>query len=301
MAASGILTAKVQAGNRPPSRAGPGGPIQAKLKAMPRTEPELIVAAREGDAAAMEELLALHEHRVFRFALRMCGNEEDAKEILQETMLAAFRGFGGFRGEAHLSTWLYQVARGYCLKARRKSVGEPAQLDELEAAGSVSTSDTAPDMRAHAREIGDALQAAIVALPARLRETVILRDVEGLEGEEAARVLGIELPALKSRLHRGRAELRKHLGVLLDPAAGAAPCAELAREMREYSAADIDRATCTGIERHLAACPRCAERCVQLGKSASLCCSIPGEEVPRAVRASVRQALLAALRAGQVS
>ena len=265
---------------------------------MARTEAELIAAARKGDAGAVEELLALHEHKVFRFALRMCGNEEDAKETLQETMLAAFRGLGGFRGEAQLSTWLYQVARGYCLKSRRKSAGEPAQLDGMEAASSVSSPDTAPDMRAHAREIGDALQAAILALPEQLRETVILRDVEGLDGEEAARVLGIELPALKSRLHRGRAQLREHLGVLLDPAAGAAPCPDLAREMREYSAADIDRATCTGIERHLAACPRCAEGCVQLGKSASLCCSIPGEEVPKAVRASVRQALLAALRAG---
>ena len=265
---------------------------------MARTEAELIVAAREGDAGAVEELLALHEHKVFRFGLRMCGNEEEAREVLQETMLAAFRGLSGFRGEARLSTWLYQVARGYCIKGRRKDAGEPAQHEALEAAGAIAAPEAGPDLTAHAREIGEALHAAILALPEPLREAVILRDVEELDGEEAARVLGLELPALKSRLHRGRVELRKHLAVLLEPLAGASPCPELAREMRDYSGADIDRATCAGIERHLAACPRCAESCVQLGKSASLCCSLPGDEVPRAVKASVRQALLAALRAG---
>lgn len=264
---------------------------------MPRSEAELLVAARESDATAVEELLALHEHKVFRFGLRMCGNEDDAREVLQETMLAAFRGFNGFRGEARLSTWLYQVARGYCVKARRKHVGEPVELDELSSASSVASLEEAPDLRAHAHEIGDALQAAILALPEPLREAVVLRDVEELDGDEAAKVLGIELAALKSRLHRGRAQLREHLAVLLEPVAGAAPCRELARELREYSHDDIDRTTCAGIERHLASCTHCAKSCVQLGKSASLCCSLPGNEVPRSVKNSVRQALLASLRA----
>ena len=264
---------------------------------MPRSENDLIDAARGGDAAAADALLALHEQRLYRFGLRMCGNEEDAREVLQETMLAAFRGLRGFRGEARLTTWLYQIARSCCLKSRRRSAGEPAALEGLESAAGVATEAETADSRTHAREIGEALRAAILALPGPLREAVVLRDVEELEGEEAAQALGIELAALKSRLHRGRAELRKHLAVLLEPSGAAgAPCAELAREMREFSAADIDRATCAGIERHLAACPRCAASCVQLGQSASLCCSMPGDEVPRAVRASVRQALRSALR-----
>jgi RNA polymerase sigma-70 factor (ECF subfamily) len=267
------------------------------MSGMSRSETELVEAAHAGDPGAADELLAMHEQKLYRFGLRMCGNEEDAREVLQETMLAAFRGFPGFRGEARLSTWLYQIARGYCLKLRRRSVGEPMALQPLETASGVAAEADPADMRTHAREIGEALHAAILALPDSLREAVVLRDVEELEGDEAAKVLGIELAALKSRLHRGRAELRKHLAVLLDPSgAVATPCAELAREMREFSSADIDRATCAGIERHLAACPRCAESCVQLGQTASLCCSMPGEEVPRAVRASVRQALLSALR-----
>ena len=72
---------------------------------MQRPERELIEAARGGDGEAIDELLALHERKLFRFGMRMCGNEEDAREVLQETMLAAFRGMQGFRGEARLSTW----------------------------------------------------------------------------------------------------------------------------------------------------------------------------------------------------
>jgi RNA polymerase sigma-70 factor (ECF subfamily) len=265
---------------------------------MQRSERELIEAARGGDGEAVDELLALHERKLFRFGMRMCGNEQDAREVLQETMLAAFRGMSGFRGEARLSTWLYQIARGYCVKLRRRSSGEPAEMDGLNAASNVAAEAEPSDLRTHAREIGEALHAAILALPESLREAVVLRDVEELDGEEAAKVLGIELSALKTRLHRGRAELRKHLAILLDPSGAiATPCPELAREMREFSAADIDRATCAGIERHLAACPRCAAGCVQLGQSASLCCSMPDEELPKAVRTSVRQALLATLRA----
>jgi RNA polymerase sigma-70 factor (ECF subfamily) len=262
-----------------------------------RTESELMTAARGGEQAALEELLALHEQQVFRFGLRMCGNEEDARDVLQETLLAAFRGFSGFRGEARLSTWLYQVARGYCTKGRRKRAGEPGHLDELGAASSIASADTAPDLRTHAREIGEAMNAAILALPAQLREAVILRDVEQLEGEEAAKVLGIDLGALKSRLHRGRAQLRENLAVLLDESPGGVACAALKFEMRSYSPADIDHTTCAAVERHLATCPRCAEGSVQLGKSVSLCSALPGVEVPRAVQASVRRALLLALRA----
>jgi RNA polymerase sigma-70 factor (ECF subfamily) len=265
---------------------------------MQRSERELIEAARGGDGDAIDELFALHERRLFRFSMRMCGNEEAAREVLQETMLAAFRGMTGFRGEARLSTWLYQIARGHCLKSRRRSSGEPLDIDGLEATSDVAAETEPADLRAHAREIGEALHAAILALPESLREAVVLRDVEELDGDEAAKVLGIELAALKSRLHRGRAELRKHLAILLEPSGAiATPCPDLAREMREFSAADIDRATCAGIERHLAACPRCAAGCVQLGQSASLCCSMPDEELPKAVLTAVRQAVLATLRA----
>src|SRR5258708_37951538 len=116
---------------------------------MQRSERELIEAARGGDDEALDELLALHERKLFRFSMRMCGNEQDAREVLQETMLAAFRGMSGFRGEARLSTWLYQIARGYCLKSRRRASAEPLQMDGLDAASNIAPEAEPPHLPPH--------------------------------------------------------------------------------------------------------------------------------------------------------
>jgi RNA polymerase sigma-70 factor, ECF subfamily len=261
---------------------------------VPRTEQELIAAAQAGDGDAVEELLLHHEPQVYRFALRMCGNEDDARDALQETMLAAFKGLGGFRGDARLSTWLYQIARSFCIKLRRPGASVRADAS-LDAAAEARSSGAGPDERAHARRIGEALSAALSALPDGHREAVVLRDVEGLSAEEAARVAGIDVGALKSRLHRGRMALRGHLASLLgEPAAGGPPpCPELAQELTAYAGADIDQATCARVEAHLARCPRCAGACDALRRTVSLCKRIPGDAVPPAVRSAVRRALRA--------
>ena len=193
-------------------------------RVVPRSDDELVDAARTGDRAAIDELLARHEQQIYRFGLRMCGDEESAREVLQETMLAAFRHLPGFRGEAALSTWLYQIARSFCIKERR-GTRPTAQLDER-------APDPAPlsDRQAHAREIGAALAKAIASLPTDQREVLVLRDVEGLSAGEAAQVIGIEVGALKSRLHRARTALRQALVGVID-ARETAPCRELAHEL----------------------------------------------------------------------
>ncbi len=182
-----------------------------------RTDEELLQAARAGDDAALEALLTRHERQIFRFGLRMCGNEEDARDVLQETLLAAFKGMHQFRGDAQLSTWLYQVARSFCTKARRRGAGEPSRHESIEGADAreVSVPASGPDDRAHAREMARVLQEALLALPESQREVVLLRDVEGLSAEEAARVVGIEVPALKSRLHRARLAMQERIATLL--------------------------------------------------------------------------------------
>jgi len=258
---------------------------------MARTDEELLRAAREGDDAALDELLARHEQRVFRFGLRMCGNEEDARDVLQETLLAAFRGVRQFRGDAQLSTWLYQVARSFCIKARRRGAGEPARHEPLESAAvqRLGAPASGPDERAHAREMARVLQEALLALPDAQREVVLLRDVEGLGAEEAARVVGIEVPALKSRLHRARLALQKGIASLLG--ASEAACPELARELLTHEEDELDQAACARLERHLERCPRCGPACEELKRSVSLCRALPGGGVPPDVRTRVRAAL----------
>jgi RNA polymerase sigma-70 factor (ECF subfamily) len=266
-----------------------------------RSDEQLMEAARGGDDKAVDELLARYEKQVYRFGLRMCGSEEDAKEVLQETLLAAFRGLHAFRGDAELSTWLYQVARTHCFRLHRRRAGAPEEFQPLDspAATHVPAEEAAPDMVSHARQMGEVLQAAILALPEAWREVLILRDVEGLTAEEAARVVGIEVRALKSRLHRARLQLREHLSTLMGEGAQdqAQGCPELAQELSEFASQEVDQATCVRLEDHLSRCPRCTEACDSLKRTVSLCRRIPGDEVPAPVRAAVRQALAHALPA----
>jgi len=213
----------------------------------------------------------------------MCGDEETAREVLQETMLAAFRNLTGFRGDASLSTWLFQIARSFCIKQRRQPQPVASDTEVVDRAAP-------PDAQVHAQQIGRALANAIAALPAEQREVIVLRDVEGLSAPEAAGVVGIEIGALKSRLHRARMALRDKLSGLIET--GDQPCSGLAHELSAYAASEIDQTACAQIESHLASCPRCAGACAELKRTVSLCKSLPGDEVPQSVRSAVRTAIL---------
>lgn len=258
----------------------------------PRDE-ELLEQVKRGDAKAMDQLLARHEQKIYRFGLRMCGNEEDARDVLQETLLSAFKNLAAFRGDSQLSTWLYQVARSFCIKHRRRREGEPARLESIEGTEvkSIATDSTSLEAKAHAREVGHVIQAAMNTLQEDHREAIVLRDVEGLSAEEAADVVGIEVGALKSRLHRARLQLKQSLSAVLEDQSTELGCPELQQELSAYAASEIDQAACARIEAHLEGCARCTAACDSLKRTVSLCRAIPGGEVPASVRAAVRHAL----------
>jgi RNA polymerase sigma-70 factor (ECF subfamily) len=257
------------------------------------TDAQLIELVKKGDAKAMDQILARHENKIYRFGLRMCGNEDDARDVLQETLLAAFKNLGTFRGDSQISTWLYQVARSFCIKQRRRREGEPARLESMEGSEvkALATDSTALDSKAHAREVGHVIQAAMNTLQEEHREALVLRDVEGLSAEEAADVVGIEVGALKSRLHRARIQLKQSLSAVLDDHNTDLGCPELQQELSAYAASEIDQAACARIEAHLEKCAHCTAACDSLKRTVSMCRAIPGGEVPAPVRAAVRQAL----------
>lgn len=260
---------------------------------MTLTDAALLEQSRAGNASATGELLARYEKQVYRFGLRMCGNEQDARDVLQETLLAAFKHLDTFREQAQLSTWLYQVARSFCIKQRRRREAQPAQHEPLDTAEvkAMAADATGPDVRAHAREVGQVIQAAMNTLENDQREAIILRDVEGLSAEDAAAVVGISVAALKSRLHRARVELKLSLAAVLDGPDADLGCPELQQELSAYAASEIDQAACARIEAHLQQCQRCSAACEALKRTVSLCRALPGGEVPAPVRAAVRQAL----------
>jgi RNA polymerase sigma-70 factor (ECF subfamily) len=172
--------------------------------------PGFVERLRAGDARAFEELVAVHQHRVFGVALRMLDNAAEAEEIAQETFLRAHGSLAGFRGDAKLSTWLYAIVSRLCLNrlasADRRVVrpGEEALLRVADAGGG-------PDANAERGELEAALHRAIADLPEERRLVVILRDLEGLAYDEIARALGLEPGTVRSRLHRARMDLKEKM------------------------------------------------------------------------------------------
>ena len=174
-------------------------------------ERALVAAARAGDRAAFEELVRRTYLDTYTLAHRLTGNEEDARDVAQEAYLRAWRGIGKFRGEAQFSTWLYRItanASATHLRRRRRHRAEP--LDERFDLVELHP-DSSPAAVAEGRELLARLSEAVDALPPKLRQVVVLRDVYALPHEAIATELGISEAAAKVRLHRARRKLRDAL------------------------------------------------------------------------------------------
>ncbi len=179
------------------------------------TDEELVRLSAGGDRRAFEALVSRHGEALFRYASRTCGSERDGEDALQDGLLAAWRGAGTFRAEASARTWLFQVVIHACRRRHRKRAGEPERHDALEAADAVASEQQGADERVAAGEMAAVLERALAAMDDEAREVLLLRDVEGLSGEETALALGIGLAAMKSRLHRARMDLKERVGATL--------------------------------------------------------------------------------------
>ena len=179
------------------------------------SDEELVRLSAGGDRRAFETLVTRHGDALFRYASRTCRSERDGEDALQDGLLAAWRGAGTFRGEASARTWLFQIVIHACRRRKRRRAGEPAHHDGLEVAEALPSGERGADERAEARETAAALEAALGSLGDEAREVLLLRDVEGISGEETAAVLGIGLAAMKSRLHRARLELKQRIEATL--------------------------------------------------------------------------------------
>lgn len=178
-------------------------------------------AATDGKAvAAFDRLYREHVDRIYRFAQRMCGQADDAKDLVQDTFLNAYRGLKSFRGDAQISTWLYAIASRACIRMRRKRKGEPERelsLDEFiptsegEFRLQIPTDGLTPEEALENKELRRALHQAIQKLPKKYRLVLVLRDMEGLTAKEVGSIMGLNERAVKSRLHRARLFVRREL------------------------------------------------------------------------------------------
>lgn len=265
---------------------------------------ELLTLARNGDKAALTALLERHQAQVYRFGMRMCRDPEDAQDVLQETLLAMARGVRDFRGASSISTWLYTIARSFCIKKRRRSKFAPEETSlDAAATSAESLMDPAqhPDEALAGKQVEQALEQAIHALDPNQREVLILRDVEGLTAPEVAEVLGISVQAVKSRLHRARIAVRDSvspvLGVPTDAPASTDSCPDVLTLFSQHIEDEISSDVCLEMERHLERCTRCRGACDSLKRTLALCRTAAGDtEVPAPVQMKVRRAVQEFLR-----
>jgi RNA polymerase sigma-70 factor (ECF subfamily) len=266
----------------------------------PLTDEQLVEGARSGDRASLERLLERHERQVYRFGLKMCRDPEAAKDVLQETLIAAARTVKDFRGASSPSTWLYAIARSFCIKQRRRSKFAPEHEESIHADGAgqevlqVADPGRAPDEALAGRQMERALEEAIAGLDPMYREVLLLRDVEGLSAAEVSEAVGVSVEAVKSRLHRARVAVREKVAPLLSevpesPLTDA--CPEVVSMFSRHLEGEISAPVCEEMERHLAGCPRCRERCSTLQATLASCAAVPLPEVPAPVQHEVRRAL----------
>ncbi|MFO0598271.1 MAG: RNA polymerase sigma factor [Myxococcaceae bacterium] len=183
----------------------------------PSAELELMQRVARRDAAAFEQLVARHQGPLYRFALRMCLDPARAEDTVQEALLSAWREAGAFLGHSTLRTWLFSILLNACRHSKRTRVGQPDHTEPLETAEDEPSAAPTPEVSVATLEQHRALDAALGELEPSERQVVLLRDVEGLSGEDVAGLLGLTLPAMKSRLHRARAELKTRLEARLRP------------------------------------------------------------------------------------
>jgi RNA polymerase sigma-70 factor (ECF subfamily) len=261
----------------------------------------LLAQAQAGNSQSFETLLERHEAQIYRFGMKMCRDPEDAKDVVQDTLLAMARGVRDFRGGSSISTWLYKIARSFCIKKRRKRKFAPDEERSLDVGAAAEARKLAdptgsPDELLARKQIERMLEQVIAELRPMHREVLLLRDGEGLTAPEVAEVLGLTSQAVKSRLHRARLAVRERIAPLLDirtdlPAAPGT-CPDVLTILSECLEDEISAEVCAELERHLDSCERCRGTCDTLKRTLALCraagASLP---VPPAVQASVKSAL----------
>jgi RNA polymerase sigma-70 factor (ECF subfamily) len=168
----------------------------------PYDETALLSRIQAGDKAACAECIEIHSPAVYRLALRLMENEEEAEDVVQETFFNAFKAIDSFEGRASLATWLYRITYNAAMMRLRRQLPVPRQLFDW---------CCLPEEDFESDEVRLELETAIREMPESLKAVFLLRELEGLSTAEAAESLDLSEGAIKVRLHRGRLWLRERL------------------------------------------------------------------------------------------
>lgn len=185
---------------------------------------DLIARFKNGDKSAFEILFIRHQRRVYNLAYRLTGMPDEAQELTQEIFIKVFRKLDTFRGDAAFTTWLYQVASNHAknrLKylGRRKyfhseSMDEPIEGQHGSMEKQYTSPNPNPEQSLDSAQLQEIVQEKLAELPEDQRLVVTLRDIQGLDYEQIAQITGLALGTVKSRIYRGRLELKRKLAFL---------------------------------------------------------------------------------------
>ncbi|HEV2914342.1 MAG TPA: sigma-70 family RNA polymerase sigma factor [Pyrinomonadaceae bacterium] len=180
------------------------------------SDEQIVERALAGDVDAFGEIVRRWERRIFALAFGMLGREEEARDATQETFISAFRNLRGFRGEAKVSSWLHRIAINQCISRQRRAKVRAETALEDEGAGGVSeplqaAAHESPARAAESRQRTEIVRRAVDALPAELRQVVLMKEFEELTFQEIAEALDLPLSTVKSRLYTALRQLEMRL------------------------------------------------------------------------------------------
>jgi RNA polymerase sigma-70 factor (ECF subfamily) len=176
------------------------------------TDEEIIARVCAGETAQFEELMRRYNQRVYRVARAIVKNESDAEDVMQQAYLNAFTHLGQFAQRAKFSTWLTRIVIHEALGRRRRArPGEQTSESEDDAMSRIESAGPSPERQAYASELKRLVEESVDALPDSYRAVFMLREIEGLSTAETAEGLDLGEEAVKTRLHRARAIVRREL------------------------------------------------------------------------------------------
>ena len=184
---------------------------------------ELIELFKKGKEEAFEEIVRRYQKKVYNTTYRIMGNPEDASDLAQEAFIRIYRSLRNFQGKSSFSTWLFTVTTNVCRDELRKrqrrlkvqSLSEPIEFEDGNVEREIADESMAPEVISLHRELTDEIQAVIEALPDEQKEAIVLRELQGFSYEEIAEITGVSLGTVKSRISRGRQNMKKELSVLV--------------------------------------------------------------------------------------
>jgi RNA polymerase sigma-70 factor, ECF subfamily len=252
--------------------------------------PELAQAAellQRNTPEAVEEAISLLQSTVYSFSMKVCGHPEDAEDTTQEVLFRSLGHLAKLKEPQALAVWLYTVTRNRCWRMRRKSTNAPKQMialdelmpDEAELGRLLADAAQGPEDNVAQAEQANLLHKAVLQIPPPLRMVLVLHDMEELDTDQVATILGLKAGTVRVRLHRARLLVRKEMAQLLEKSANRpsngraaqnvrkqrtrrdfqrpAECRELFANLSEYMDGRVEAPSCDAMRAHIEACPAC--------------------------------------------